>query len=74
MSARIFARTLAAGLGFVPLSEERFDLVVNATIAETAPVSRLIDVLGDRAFLADVAQLRGYDSSGVGESVTIGAR
>ena len=65
---------IGGGLGFVPLSEERFDLVVTATLAESAPVARMIDVLDDRAFLADVAQLPGYDSSRAGDVITVDGR
>jgi molybdate-binding protein len=64
---------LAAGLGFVPLSEERFDLVVPSALAETDPVARLIDVLDDRAFKADVERLPGYDTSAAGDLVTLDA-
>ena len=64
---------LGAGLGFVPLSEERFDLVVTAALAETAPVGRLIDVLGHRAFRADVERLPGYDGSAAGDVITLDA-
>lgn len=64
---------LAAGLGFVPLTEERFDFVVEASLAETAPVARLIEVLDERAFRADVAGLPGYDSSEAGHATTLDA-
>jgi molybdate-binding protein len=64
---------LGAGLGFVPLSDERFDLVVTAALAETAPVGRLIDMLDDRAFRADVERLPGYDSSAAGDVITLDA-
>jgi putative molybdopterin biosynthesis protein len=64
---------LAAGLGFVPLVEERFDLVIAADIAETAPVSQLLDVLKDRAFRADAAELPGYDIELCGHVTTLEA-
>jgi putative molybdopterin biosynthesis protein len=64
---------LAAGLDFVPLTEERFDLVVPAHIAETAPVSRLLEMIDDPAFRAEMAQLPGYDAELAGHSTTLDA-
>jgi len=64
---------LAAGLGFVPLAEERFDLVVPATMAETAPVSRLLQALEDPAFKTEMAHLPGYDTELVGHVTTVEA-
>jgi putative molybdopterin biosynthesis protein len=64
---------LAAGLGFVPLADERFDLVVPAHLAETAPVSRLLEMIDDPAFRAEMAQLPGYDGELAGHSTTLDA-
>ncbi len=64
---------LAAGLDFVPLSEERFDLVVPARLAEAAPVSRFLDTLSERAFRAEMAELPGYDAELTGHVTTLEA-
>ncbi len=64
---------LAAGLGFVPLAEERFDLVVRADLADSAPVSRLLETLDDPGFRADAAQLPGYDVESCGHVTTLEA-
>ena len=64
---------LAHGLDFVPLTEERFDLVVRAEAAETVPVSRLLDTLDDEAFRTEVAHLPGYDVGIVGHVITVEA-
>jgi len=64
---------LAAGLGFVPLVEERFDLVVRANLADWAPVSRLLETLDDPGFRADAAQLPGYDVESCGHVITLEA-
>lgn len=64
---------LTAGLSFVPLSEERFDLVVPAELADGAPVARLIDVLDDREFRAEVDHLPGYDTEMSGHVTTLEA-
>ncbi len=64
---------LAAGLGFVPLAEEGFDLVVPAALAETATVARLLDALGDPGFRTEAAHLPGYDVSLAGHVTTLDA-
>jgi molybdate-binding protein/DNA-binding XRE family transcriptional regulator len=64
---------LAAGLGFVPLVEERFDLVVPAALADEPPVLRLLEALDDRAFRADARELPGYDTDSCGHVTTLEA-
>jgi len=64
---------LAEGLDFIPLSEERFDLVVPADLAETAPVSRLLHMVEDPAFRAEMAELPGYDGALAGHATTLEA-
>jgi molybdate-binding protein/DNA-binding XRE family transcriptional regulator len=58
----IEAVALAAGVGFVPLAEERFDLVLPAEMAEAPTVRRLLETLDDPRFRADAASLPGYDT------------
>ena len=62
---------LAMGLDFIPLVEERFDLVIPADLAETAPVARLISAVGGRAFREDVRGLAGYDAGFTGSVTTV---
>lgn len=69
----IESAALAAGLDFVPLAEERFDLVLPAERAALTPVARLLDALGGAAFRAEAAGLPGYDSARSGEVVTVDA-
>ena len=64
---------LAAGLDFVPLMEERFDLVVSASAAEAAPVSKLLSVLDHTTFRTDMDLLPGYDSELSGHVTTVEA-
>lgn len=64
---------LAAGLAFVPLTEERFDLVVPASVADSAPVSRLLESLEDPAFKTEMGHLPGYDADLVGHVTTVEA-
>ncbi len=62
---------LAWGLGFVPLVEEHFDLVVRADVAEALPASRFLDALDDPGFRAEAASLPGYDTSISGHASTL---
>jgi molybdate-binding protein len=64
---------LAAGLGFVPLAEEGFDLVVPAALAETPTVARLLDALDDPGFRTEAAHLPGYDVALAGHVTTLEA-
>lgn len=65
---------LAHGLGFVPLAEERFDLVVPADLADDPRVGRLIDALGSRPFRDELDSIGGYDTADSGDVRTIGGR
>lgn len=57
---------LEAGLDFVPLTEERFDLVMHADVAAEQPVARFLDTLTDRSFRTEAAAIPGYDPSVAG--------
>jgi molybdate-binding protein len=67
----IEAAALAAGLSFVPLTEERFDLVMPEAVAAQPPVSRLLDALAARAFRAEARALPGYDASLMGQTTRV---
>ena len=69
----IESAALAWGLGFVPLVEERFDLVIPADIAEAPPVSRFLETLDDPGFRTEAASLPGYDTSISGHASTLEA-
>jgi len=57
----------AYGLGFIPLREERYDLVIAENELESTPVRRMLDVLRSRRFSDEVAQLCAYDTSRMGD-------
>ena len=65
----IESEAVAAGLDFVPLSEERFDLVVPDDLLGTPLVARLLEALTSTAFRTEAALLPGYDLSLVGDAV-----
>jgi putative molybdopterin biosynthesis protein len=64
---------LASDLGFVPLVEERFDLVVPTEMTDQPIVARLLDTLEDPSFRADAANLPGYDTELCGHVTTLEA-
>ena len=58
---------LAYGLDFIPLAEERFDLVLPAKHAASREVQGLLKVLTSPWLLAQLASLPGYDAGRCGE-------
>ena len=58
---------LAYGLNFIPLAEERFDLVLPAKHAASREVQGLLRVITSPWLLAQLASLPGYDLSRCGE-------
>lgn len=64
---------LASDLGFVPLVEERFDLVLQGDIADEPRVARLLETLEDPNFRADADNLPGYDTRLCGHVTTLEA-
>jgi len=69
----IESAALAEGLDFVPLTEERFDLVLPADHTSSSPVPRLLETLDDPDFRAEIAHLPGYDGSLSGQVTTVDA-
>ena len=61
---------LAYGLGFVPLAEERFDLVIPAAQLGSREVDGLLRVLASPWLAAQLGSLPGYDPGRCGEQVT----
>jgi len=58
---------LAYGLDFIPLAEERFDLVLPAKHAASREIQGLLKVLTAPLRLAQLASLPGYDAARCGE-------
>ncbi len=65
----ILAAARALGLGFIPLAEERYDLVFADETRDCAPVIALLDTLNSRAFRDEIDALPGYDISRTGTVV-----
>ncbi len=61
---------LAYGLGFIPLADERFNLVLPAKHAASREVQGLLRVLTSPWLLAQLGSLPGYDPSSCGERLS----
>ena len=62
----IAAAAQALGLDFIPLFQERYDLVIPKQFADSELLAPLVGLLADRRFQDAVAQLTGYDVSVMG--------
>ena len=65
----IAAAAQALDLDFVPLFQERYDLIIPQEYAQGALLAPLFDVLHDAAFRQAVAALPGYDVASMGKLV-----
>ncbi len=65
VTVRVAAR--AYRLGFVPLREERYDLVIPERETHSTPVRALMESLTSTRFAREVASLCGYDTATMGE-------
>lgn len=65
----ILAAARALGLGFVPLQQERNDLVIPSEYIDTPPVQALLELAVNPTFCSEVEALGGYDSSAAGTIV-----
>ncbi|HLO83968.1 MAG TPA: substrate-binding domain-containing protein [Nostocaceae cyanobacterium] len=59
----------AFGLGFIPLHQSRYDLVILKEYLEESPVQQLLSTLGHRLVHSQLEVLGGYDISKIGEVV-----
>src|SRR5271166_1931853 len=55
------------GLGFVPIREERYDLVILKRDLDAVPIKAMLDALNSRGLAQEVAQFCGYDTSQMGK-------
>ena len=65
----IAAAAQALDLDFIPLFQERYDLVIPARFARTDLLAPLFELLTDGAFRNAVSQLPGYDVSVMGTTI-----
>lgn len=62
----------SAGLSFIPLFTERYDLVMPAERVDEPSLSRLLERLHGRAFRTGAGRLSGYDLSESGQERSVG--
>jgi putative molybdopterin biosynthesis protein len=67
----IRAAAEALDLGFIPLYQERYDLIVPSEFVESKRLKLLMDILKDQEFRAAVAALPGYDIQPMGETIAV---
>jgi putative molybdopterin biosynthesis protein len=67
----IRAAASALGLGFIPLEDERYDLVIPTEYLGTPLLDPFLALLQDPDFRRTVESLDGYDASVMGESISI---
>jgi len=65
----IMAAARAFGLGFLPVTREPYDLVVNADDLDSARLAPLWVLLGSDQFRADVEKLGGYSTAEMGRRI-----
>ncbi|MCL2419733.1 MAG: hypothetical protein FWD04_10605, partial [Conexibacteraceae bacterium] len=59
----------AFGLGFVPVAQEPYDLVMDRATADSALLQPLWELMATDAFRAAVTALGGYDTAEMGRRV-----
>jgi putative molybdopterin biosynthesis protein len=67
----IYGAAKALGLDFVPLDQERYDLIIPQAFFDNPLVQKVIEVLRSEAFRAQIEGLGGYDTSRMGEEVAL---
>ncbi|MCS6844114.1 MAG: molybdopterin biosynthesis protein [Caldilineales bacterium] len=67
----ILAAARALGLDFVPLFDERYDLVIPQEHYESELLAPLLAVIRSPEFAATVQALGGYDTAGIGEVIAV---
>ena len=65
----VFSAAKAVGLDFVPLRNERYDLVMPREVHESELLRTMLELLHDDGFRSQVEELGGYDVSSMGEIV-----
>ena len=56
-----------SGIEFIPMLEERFDLVIKQELVDTPPVQKLLEILNSPAFRKEIAHFSGNDYRDLGK-------
>jgi len=62
---------IAAGLDFVPITKERYDLIMLRETLDRSQVKKMVEVVQDEDFQKMLGSLSGYDLSETGNMVTV---
>jgi putative molybdopterin biosynthesis protein len=65
----ILSASKAAGLDFIPVATERYDLIIPSSYIEDEKVQKVIETIRSKEFKARVFQMGGYDVSRTGEEL-----
>ena len=63
----VLAAAKALDLDFIPLAEERYDLIIPAEFMETEKIQKLLEVIRSDKFKGEVRKLGGYDVKETGK-------
>ena len=64
----IESEALSSGLEFIPLTEERFDLITTESLAQNHHTNQVLESVGDRQFRRELLHIPGYDSALTGQA------
>jgi len=67
----IYGAAKALGLDFVPIAQERYDLIIPHEHFDDPRVQKVIGVLRSEEFQAEIEGLGGYDTSRMGEEMAV---
>ena len=67
----VYSSARALGLDFIPVADERYDLVIPETGMDDHKIRVLLEIVSSGSFRREVAALGGYDVSGSGEVMGI---
>lgn len=67
----IRSAAMALGLGFIPVTHERYDLIVPSQLIDLPMIQHVLSLLHDAEFRAAVAAQPGYDVSVMGQRVPL---
>jgi putative molybdopterin biosynthesis protein len=67
----IFAAASAYGLGFVPLTQEHYQLVFPETVWHSSQAQSVVKMVASARFKDAVAALGGYDTSETGQEIAV---
>lgn len=67
----IYSAARALDLSFVPLTMERYDLVIPDPLFHDEKIEALLEVIRSETFRRSVQQLGGYDITGMGEPIKL---